>query len=266
MALTFPSGPTPGQIYVGPNNITYTWDNTLQVWTGSSPGAGGLTAASPAQAAAGTLNTVASTPQTAVPKDASGMTGAALMPGGTDAERAAIATPSGGMFRYNTTLSPDSMEFYDSTQSSWVALATLPQLQGVSLDAYSNFSANNGGFTDVATSPAFTIRNGVIVPAGYTNFIVYSSLAFKAGYNTLVSAVSPFNAVHQNGVQIAYQAVAFGNLANIEATQISASVFQTATSAVGVSNTFTQRVNKQGAAPGPVIPLDSSLLVLAWTI
>ena len=120
MALVFPSSPTPGQTYVGPNNITYTWDNTLGVWTGSSPAAGGLTAASLAQAAAGTLNTVASTPQTAVPKDASGMTGAALIPAGTDAQRAAIATPTVGMQRYNTN---DSFEeIYTGATLGWKKL------------------------------------------------------------------------------------------------------------------------------------------------
>jgi len=117
MALTFPSGPTPGQTYVGPNNITYTWDNTLGVWTGSSPAAGGLTAASLAQAAAGTLNTVASTPQTAVPKDASGMTGAGILPSGTDAQRAAIATPVVGMQRFNTTSGYE--EVYTGATLGW---------------------------------------------------------------------------------------------------------------------------------------------------
>ena len=264
MALTFPSGPTPGQTYVGPNNITYTWDNTLGVWTGSSPGAGGLTAASPAQAAAGVLNTVASTPQTAVPKDASGMTGAAIIPGGADGTRP--GTPSGGMFRYNTTLSPDSMEFYDSTQSSWIALATLPQLQGVAFDSYSNFIPANNGVTDIPQGPAFINFNTITIPAGYTNFIVYSSLAFAVNYNTLVSELTTYNSLRQNGTEIGYQAISFGNSSNLQNTQMSTSVFQAGTTAIGSSNTFTQAVYKGGPAPGPAIPLDSSLLALAWTI
>ena len=264
MALTFPSSPTPGQTYVGPNNITYTWDNTLGVWTGSSPGAGGLTAASLAQAAAGTLNTVASTPQTAVPKDASGMTGAAIIPGGISGGRP--GTPSGGHFRYNTTLNPDTMEFYDSTQSAWIALATLPQLQGVAFDSYSNFIPANNGVTDIPIGPAFINFNTVTVPAGYTNFIAYSSVAFQPSYNTTAASVSTYNSLRQNGTEIGYQAVSFGNGANLDQTQIAASTFQAGTTAIGSSNTFTQAVYKGGAAPGPAIPLDSSLLVLAWTI
>ncbi len=33
MALTFPTGPTPGQVYTASNGINYTWNSTLQVWT-----------------------------------------------------------------------------------------------------------------------------------------------------------------------------------------------------------------------------------------
>ena len=175
MALTFPAGPTPGQVYTAPNGIEYTWNNTLGVWEGS---AGGPipTAASLAEAAAGTINTKFSSPQTAVPKDASGMAGAAIIPGGADGTRP--GTPSGGMFRYNTDLSPDSMEFYDAGQSAWIALATLPQLQGVAFDVYSNFLAADNKFgggvtTDLPVVPAFTVQNQITVPAGYTNFICY---------------------------------------------------------------------------------------------
>jgi hypothetical protein len=41
MALAFPPGPTPGQVYVGPNGVSYTWDNSLMAWTASSSGGGG---------------------------------------------------------------------------------------------------------------------------------------------------------------------------------------------------------------------------------
>jgi len=41
MALVFPPSPTPGQTYVGPKSITYTWNNTLGVWTGSAGTSGG---------------------------------------------------------------------------------------------------------------------------------------------------------------------------------------------------------------------------------
>lgn len=78
---------------------------------------GGLAAATLAEAKAGTLNTVANTPQTSVPKDASGMTGAAILPAGTQAQRP--GTPSVGMTRVNT--DTDTLEFYDG--ASWVPLA-----------------------------------------------------------------------------------------------------------------------------------------------
>jgi hypothetical protein len=72
---------------------------------------GGLAAASLAQAATGTSNAVANTPQTSVPKDASGMTGAAIIPSGTQAQRP--GTPALGMTRVNT--DTDTLEFYDGT-------------------------------------------------------------------------------------------------------------------------------------------------------
>jgi hypothetical protein len=79
---------------------------------------GGGTAATLPEAAAGTLNTVFSSPQTAVPKDASGMTGAALIPGGTTLQRP--GTPVTGMLRYNSTTLPASIEFWDSAAWSSV--------------------------------------------------------------------------------------------------------------------------------------------------
>lgn len=63
--------------------------------------AGSIEIATLAEAATGTDATRASTPETAVPKDASGMTGAAIIPSGTTAQRP--ATPAAGMQRYNST-------------------------------------------------------------------------------------------------------------------------------------------------------------------
>jgi hypothetical protein len=92
------------------------WDSTLAqlfirynnggtpAWVAAAPPGGGgstLTAASAAEAAAGTLTTKYSSPATAVPKDASGMTGAGILPSGTTAQRP--ATPAAGMLRYNST-------------------------------------------------------------------------------------------------------------------------------------------------------------------
>jgi hypothetical protein len=79
---------------------------------------GGLAAASLAQAATGTSNTVANTPQTSVPKDASGMTGAALLPSGTNAQKP--GTPVTGMTRFNT--DTDTLEVYNGTD--WKTVVT----------------------------------------------------------------------------------------------------------------------------------------------
>lgn len=76
--------------------------------------------ASLAEAAAGTITNKYSSPETAVPKDAAGMTGAALIPGGNDAARP--GTPVEGMLRYNNQTAPAVMEYYDG--SNWVALST----------------------------------------------------------------------------------------------------------------------------------------------
>jgi hypothetical protein len=35
MALSFPTGPTPGQVYAGPNGVNYTWNSTSGVWGAS---------------------------------------------------------------------------------------------------------------------------------------------------------------------------------------------------------------------------------------
>jgi hypothetical protein len=82
-------------------------------------GAGGISAATLAEAAAGTLNTVYASPQTAVPKDASGMAGAALLPGSAAAYS---GTPVTGMIRYNNSTPPAVIEYYSG--SGWVALGS----------------------------------------------------------------------------------------------------------------------------------------------
>jgi hypothetical protein len=218
---------------------------------------------------AGTNATFASTPAFSVPKDASGMTGAAIIPGGNQASRPAGA--GNGWLRYNTdlvvnsTTPGDFLEYYDVSTTSWQQLVTAAQLQGVALDSYVNVSPGNAGFSDLPVSPGSLTRNTVNVPAGYNNFIVYSSVAFSATYDTTLGGVGAFNQINQNGVGLGYQAMSFGQSANLFGTQIGTTVFVSTTSAVGVSNTFTQQVNKD-APNGPVQPLDSSLLVLAWTI
>ena len=101
------------------NNITYVYDTGRGVWTAA--GAGSIAPATLAEAATGTLNTVYSSPLTSVPKDASGMTGAAILPSGTNLQRAAIATPVVGMQRYNTDSGYE--EVYTGATLGWQKLA-----------------------------------------------------------------------------------------------------------------------------------------------
>jgi len=115
------------------NTNVYLYDTGLGVWTAGGAG-GGLLAASLAQAAAGTVDTVANTPKTSVPKDAAGMTGAAILSSGTAAQRP--ATPVTGMTRVNTT--NKTLEFYDGTQ--WQAVT-------------SNFVADGGGWFGHSVHP-----------------------------------------------------------------------------------------------------------------
>jgi hypothetical protein len=108
---------------------------------------GSIQIATLADAAAGTLATSALTPESGVPKNASGMTGAAILPGGTTAQQPAGAAD--GWFRYNSTLKV--LEYY--TNSAW-----LPIVAG---------GGTTGGVTimTAATAPA-TRPNGTALVAG----------------------------------------------------------------------------------------------------
>ena len=125
-------------------------------------GLGGLAAATLVQAQAGTLATVAATPQTAVPKDASGMTGSAYLPAGTTAQRP-VATAYTGQFRYNTTV--PQLEYSDGT--TWIALG--------GLGAATLAQAQAGTLTSVAATPqtavpkdASGMTGAAIIPSGTT--------------------------------------------------------------------------------------------------
>jgi hypothetical protein len=202
MALVFPSSPTPGQTYVGPNNITYTWDNTLGVWTGSSPAAGGLTAASLAQAAAGTLNTVASTPQTAVPKDASGMTGAAILPGGTAAQRPATSTA--GNLRWNSDI--NYLETYVNATRGYAPLAYVAPFPPTLADL--TFSASQTITQSLFYCRNLTINSGVVLTIDSPTLIIYCSgtatingsvVAKGGGYGGITQAIGQGGATAGGG-------------------------------------------------------------------
>ena len=130
---------------------------SMEFWDGTAWSAvGGVPAASLAEAAAGTINTKFSSPQTAVPKDASGMTGAALLPTGTAAQQP--ATPVAGMLRMNTTCNPDSLEAYDGTTSSWRQVAYEPVRT-----ALPSYTATNG-----TALPSSGTYDCITIPAGVT--------------------------------------------------------------------------------------------------
>jgi len=140
-----------------------------------------------------------------------------------------------------------------------------------SLTVFSNFSADSGGFTDTPVDPGFTIRNTLTIPAGYTNFLVYSSVAFYFQYDTTSGATVPYNMVFQNTASwdwltsLGYQAAVVSPNVNNGGTLLSTSVFISATSSKTASNTFNQVITKRNPH-GPVFPQDSSLLVLAYTL
>jgi hypothetical protein len=118
-------------------------------------------------AATGTSATVLMTPQFAVPKDASGMTGAAILPSGTDTQRTAITTLVTGMQRYNTT--SDYEEVYTGATNGWRKLAY---------------------YTAVPTPPNLTISaNGPLPNGGY-----YDNIIINAGVTATASASTSLRA------------------------------------------------------------------------
>lgn len=163
--LDFPATPAAGATYAAPNGVTYTYDGTKGVWTcpaGGGGGGGGVTGvtgtapivssggtspaisitaattaatgsvqlATAAENAAGTDATKAVTPAFSVPKDASGMTGAAILPSGTTAQQP--GTLVAGMTRYNTTTS--DLEFYTGTAWNGVTAKVVGAGAGTTYD------------------------------------------------------------------------------------------------------------------------------------
>ena len=137
---------------------TGTTTPVIAINAATNAAAGAIEIATLAEAATGTDATRALTPESGVPKDASGMTGAALLPGGTGAQQP--ATPVAGMIRYNTnTYGADTVyEAYDNVTSSW-----RPIQYGTSLGVLPNYTATNG-----AVLPASGTYENITIPAGVT--------------------------------------------------------------------------------------------------
>jgi hypothetical protein len=205
---------------------TGTTTPVISIADASTTAKGAVQLATAAEAATGTDALKTLTPATGVPKDAANMTGAAILPSGTTAQRTAIATPVAGMTRYNTTTgdlefytgtawngvtakvlgagagatydegasqlpvgtdaqrpavplagmtrfntsyAPDSLEVYDSTNTSWRQVAYVPVL---------------GTLTDLIPT------NGSVLPAGGT----YENIIINAGVTVTVPAICQLRA------------------------------------------------------------------------
>ena len=119
---------------------------------------GSIQLATAAENAAGTDATKAVTPAFSVPKDAANMTGAALLPAGTDIQRAAIATPVVGMQRYKTTSGFE--EIYTGATSGWKQLQYVPTVSPAPADLIitANTTLNQGSY----------LVNNLVINAGVT--------------------------------------------------------------------------------------------------
>ena len=137
-------------------------DGTNTQWVQATPSGSSTAAASLSEAATGTLNTVYSSPQTSVAKDASGTTGAAIVPAGTTLQRPSSLVT--GMLRYNSTLGYE--EVYAGALRGWQQLEWR-----ITPSSLSSYTAVNG-----ATLPSSGTYSSITIPAGVT---VYASSLTK---------------------------------------------------------------------------------------
>jgi hypothetical protein len=165
--LNFPSAPVSGQQYSAPNGVTYFWDSIRSVWavvdTSVQP-------ATLAEAAAGVISNKYMSPMTSVPKDAAGMTGAALISTGTSGQRPAGVT---GMLRFNT--DDDYMEVYDGSTSLWRKLAYLNEASPVG-----DLIPANG-----SVLPPAGVYENIIINAGVTGVVNGGSQLYAQGSVTI---------------------------------------------------------------------------------
>jgi hypothetical protein len=161
--LNFPAGPVGGQQYVAPNGVTYVYNSTKTVWALVDTS---VKAATLAEAAAGVTNDKYSSPETAVPKDAAGMTGAALIPTGAGFQRP--GAPVNGMMRFNTDLG--AMEAYVAAIPEWKEIAYKSKVTPFPGDQTWSGAYTAPGVVSVGN---LTITDGsVITPAGSGTFII----------------------------------------------------------------------------------------------
>lgn len=170
-ALNFPSNPSNGDTYVGPNGVTYTFNSIDNLWTavgGGGSGGSGAPPASAVEAATGIIFDKYSSPLTAIAKSGTGYSGAALIPGGNNAARP--GAPVVGMLRYNSQSSPAVMEYWDGT--TWVEIPSSASISlppsGVTAGSYTNTSltVNSQGVVTAASNGSAT--SGVAYAWGRT--------------------------------------------------------------------------------------------------
>jgi hypothetical protein len=189
--LSFPA-PAGGATYTAPNGAIYTFDAAKGVWT---QGSAGLLPATLAEAAAGTLTTVYSSPQTAVPKNASGMFGAAILPGGTTAQRPAGAAD--GWFRYNST--SKVLEYYANTV--WIPLVfggsaaggvSIQTVAAAPTTRYNGNALQTGDlYYNTATEQYFSWNGAAWVPFDQRDVVVTAtSVTAKANDYIVVTAAA----------------------------------------------------------------------------
>ena len=171
-----------GAVQVG-TNLQVTGGGTISIFDASDTQKGVVEMATAAEAATGTSTILAAPVAFSVPKDAANMTGAAILPSGTDAQRTAIASPVVGMTRFNTDYAPDSLEVYDGT--NWKQVAYVPP---------------------IATPPDLTISaNGPLPSSG-----VYNNITINAGVTATLSGLSYLKATGTVTINGAIQGVGTG--------------------------------------------------------
>lgn len=204
MAIVFPSAaaaalqtpiytfsPTSTPLVNTVNSTTYVYDVSRGAWTAAGNAPTVIAAATLAEAAAGTLNTVYSSPETAVPKDAAGMTGAALLPAGTTAQRP--AAPVSGMARVNTDTNPQLEQY---ANGAWQPIGVI-----------TNNLTLNVATTGNDTTGLGTVAAPWATPHRAMEYL--SQYAIKQGVTVTVSVAdgsytftTPLNLNHPNGSQI----------------------------------------------------------------
>jgi hypothetical protein len=132
-----------------------------------------------------------------VPKDASGMTGAAILPSGTNAQRASIATPVVGMQRFNTDTGNE--EIYTGATLGWRNLAwnTLPPTSG-DLTISANGPLSGGTYTNVTINAGITATvSGLVEIVALGNITINGSIngvggGAQGGWINIGSSVTTF--------------------------------------------------------------------------